>query len=163
MKKKLTVLFVLILMISLVSCGNSKTAMKTYEFDEMAITLPEGTVEEEEGFTAYYYNDDEAFTAVKENTEKFAYAGLDINNYTLEDYAKLVYLANSLPEEYALDENGNMCTMYTMTSDDVEYFYYTLVERSEDAFWALTFICTYDTYEEHYENFINYIDTITFD
>ena len=125
---------------------------KTFASNGMEITLTNEFREAEfEGFTVCYDSPNAAVFALK---EPFSLAeGLE--NYTLEQYGKLV-LANNGMEDFPLYPMGsNYCFEFTYTDPTTaETFYYvSVVYRSQDAFWLIQFAVPE-------ENFDDYADTI---
>lgn len=114
-----------------------------YSFDEGIHLMMEKGMEESQadGFTAYALSDTAMFAAIKEDAAVFSDAGLDINDYDLEDYAAIVQQGNGVEEPFTEDIVGNLSVTYTSNQNGTDFFYYATVKEGTDCFWVITFAC----------------------
>lgn len=113
-----------------------------YSYDGVSLFMEDGMVESEgEGFTVYAYSNTSMFAGIKEDASVFTDAGLDINDFTLEDYAEIVQNGNGLETPFAVDAAGNLSATYNSNQNGTDFFYYATVKQGTDAFWVFTFAC----------------------
>ena len=117
--------------------------LEFYTFPEgIHLMMEEGMeISESEGFTVYASDNNAMFAAVKEDSAVFESAGLDIDDYTLEEYAEIVQDGNNMEQPFEEDIVGNLSITYTSNQNGTDFFYYATVKEGTDCFWVVTFAC----------------------
>ena len=161
MKKLLSLVLVLVLLVALVSCG--KAQPKTFTSSGMSITLTSAFKENpQEGYTTCY---DSAKVAVFVLKESFSIQP-GVENLTLDEYAALVRQSNASKSPSEITTQDGIYSMeYTFLneSENQTYSYYCTMFKSSDAFWLVQFACKEGDYASYKETFLNWAKTITFD
>lgn len=162
MKKIITAALALILAISMTACGLVSANEKTFESNGLKITLNDSFKENESAaYDVVFESAYSAFFALKESFEM-----LDaLEDYTLEEYAGLVALANeSKTEEGFKEQDGLLCLEYTYHDEEAnaDYAYLTTVFKGPDAFWTVQFACEADKFEDLKPDFMKWFKTIEF-
>lgn len=164
MKKIMTAAIALILAISLTACGNlldvRNAKEKTFDSNGLKITLTEAFKESEaEGFDVVIDSLSVALFAVKEPFDSFEGFG----DLSLEEYADLVYQANSSKTPKEFEENdGVLCMEYNFYNEEtkINYSYLSAVFKGPDAFWTVQFACDEKKYEDLKPDFIKWFKTV---
>lgn len=117
--------------------------LEFYTYPDGIHLMMEAGMEESEadGFTVYSYSNTAMFAAIKEDAAVFSDAGLDINDYDLNEYAEIVQQGNGLEETFTEDIVGNLSVTYTSNQNGTDFFYYATVKEGTDCFWVVTFAC----------------------
>ena len=159
MKRILLVLTALVLLVSLVACGEAQP--KTFTAEGMSVTLTDGfTKRSVEGYTVCYDSKDVAVLAIKEAFSLFE--GADI---TLEDYADLVRQSNASRNPSAVVEKDGILTMeYSFFNEEENetYKYLCAMYEGEDAFWLIQFACKAESYDSLSDTLMTYAKSVSF-
>lgn len=160
MKRILLVLTALVLLVSLVACGEAQP--KTFTAEGMSVTLTDGfTKRSVDGFTVAYDSKDVAVLALKESFADFQ--GIEL---TLKEYADLVRQSNASRNPTAVVEKDGLYTMeYSFFNEEENetYKYLCAMYESEDAFWMVQFACKADAYDSLSDTLLTYAKSVSFD
>ena len=118
--------------------SEKKSTPKTFTNDGMSITLSDEFKENDVGgYTAVYDSKKVAVFVLKED---FTFVE-GFENYTLEQYAKLVITSNNLgdPEVKTVDGLTVFEYEYKNTENNNTYKYFSYVYKADDAFWLVQF------------------------
>ena len=118
--------------------SEKKATPKTFTNEGMSITLSDEFKENDVGgYTAVYDSKKVAVFVLKED---FTFVE-GFENYTLEQYAKLVITSNNLgdPEVKTVDEVAIFEYEYKNTENNNTYKYFSYVYKADDAFWLVQF------------------------
>ncbi len=158
MKKLIALLMAVLMLASLAACGAPKE--KEFTNSGLTITLNDSFTEKSyEGYTVCYDSKNVAVFVLKEGFSLLA--GLE--NYTLKQYADLVFAANSARNPSAITEVEGLTTFeYTFlnTEDNTTYKYFTTMFKGDDAFWTIQFCCAADKYNTYKADFIKYAHSV---
>ena len=127
----------------------------------MTITLTNQFEEQHYGgFTQCYESDAVAILTLKE--EFSLMEGLE--DYTVEDYGRLVLASNSMDEELLKQENGIWYFAYTAEGGDGDTYYYcATLHKSGDAFWMIQFATPVSNESKLHDQFIDWAAGVTFE
>lgn len=127
----------------------------------MTITLTNQFEEQHyDGFTQCYESDAVAILTLKE--EFSLMEGLE--DYTVEDYGRLVLASNSMDEELLKQENGVWYFAYTAEGGDGDTYYYcATLHKSGDAFWMIQFATPVSNESKLHDQFIDWAAGVTFE
>ena len=159
MKRILLVLTALVLLVSLVACGEAQP--KTFTAEGMSVTLTDAFVKRSvDGYTVCYDSKDVAVFALKESFADFQ--GIEL---TLEEYADLVRQSNASRNPTAVIEKDGILTMeYSFLNEEENqtYKYLCAMYEGEDAFWVVQFACMADSYDSLSETLMTYAKSVSF-
>lgn len=71
----------------------------------------------------------------------------------LTAYSEIVSEINELPDDFYIDDYGNVFTTYIVENGDVTYSYYLVVVAAEDAYWTVNFCCMDQDSEALFDEF----------
>lgn len=133
---------------------------KTFDSNGLKITLNEKFKEAAaSGYTVVLESDSAALFALKESFDSLE----GFADYTLEEYADLVYQANvsKSPKEFEKID-GLLCMEYSFFNADENqnYSYIAAVFKGSDAFWTVQFACEEENYEELKPSFLKWLGTV---
>lgn len=161
MKKIISLLAILVLVISLPACSSAAPKEKVFSKSGLEITLTTDFTETTvSGYTVCYDSSHAAVFALKEDFSLLEGS----EDMTLNEYAELVQKANSSRSPSAIStKNGIPYFEYTFfnESENVTYRYYTTVFKGSNAFWMVQFACADSTYEAQKDNFLTWAQSIT--
>lgn len=84
-------------------------------------------------------------------------------DYSLKDYAELIFAANGFDAEYVENANGLNGFEYVADgSDGKKYKYYTYVFKETDAFWMVQFAVSVENVEAYEDKIISWAQTVEF-
>ena len=133
-----------------------------FSAEGMQITLTDAFTEASvDGFTVGYGTNEVAVLALKES---FSLAeGLE--EYTLSEYGRLVLENNGL-ESYAELQNYDGLTYFEYQSvnpeTEEEYYYFSVIYKSSDAFWLIQFASSEETADNHMDDFLKWAKSVQF-
>lgn len=134
---------------------------KVFTHEEMSITLNENFTEKEPKDRAASFHSHDTIVFIRR--EAFS-TMVGLENYTLEQYAKLVAYSNSEKNAEQIELDGFTCVRYSysdsQTNDELTYLIF--LYKSDNAFWMVQFVCKTDDYAEHEAYFIERAKTVTF-
>ncbi|NLW70010.1 MAG: hypothetical protein GX061_02875 [Eubacteriaceae bacterium] len=156
----LALLIVFALMLS--GCGGKGDEPVTYESASgLTIQMKKGFKESTvEGSTCFFEATDCMMNAIKEDFELFASIGNDAANMSMADYAALVSNVNGV--DFVADENNNYNATYENTVDSNDFFYFSTLRRTDDAFWVINFACLVGEKDKFLPLFESWAETISF-
>ena len=161
MKKMVSGLLVLLLLCSLVSCTNGTA--KDFTSNGMSITLTDAFRENTyEGYTVCYDSKDVAVFVLKESFS----IQKGMNDWSIDDYAKLVYDANASKSPSNVSKEDGLVSMeysFLNEQENQTYRYYATMFKGPDAFWLVQFACKQDAYDAKRQTFIDWAKTVKFD
>ena len=142
MKKCISVMITLILLLGLCACGQEKVATVAHTYDDLTISLPENFIDLSEeayasGLSFLQGLDPIAVNGIREEKAIFAEYGLEMD---LARYAKLVTMSNNLGVQ-PVEKDGVLTFSYEATTDGVSYTYVVTVWETDDAFWTVQTYC----------------------
>lgn len=159
MKRILLVLTALVLLVSLISCGEAQP--KTFTAEGMSVTLTDAFIKRSvDGSTVTYDSKDVAVFAIKESFSLFE--GDDV---TLEEYADLVHQSNASKNPTAVVERDGILTMeYTFLneSENETYKYLCTMFTGEDAYWVIQFATKENAYDRLFDTLMTYAKSVSF-
>ncbi|MBQ4121079.1 MAG: hypothetical protein IJD35_03590 [Clostridia bacterium] len=159
MKRILLVLTALVLLVSLVSCGEAQP--KTFTAEGMSVTLTDAfTKRSVDGYTVTYDSKDVAVFAIKESFSLFE--GYDV---TLEEYADLVRQSNASRNPTAVVERDGVLTMeysFLNESENETYKYLCTMFKGEDAYWVIQFATKENAYDGLFDTLMTYAKSVSF-
>lgn len=160
MKKFLSVVFIAIFVLTLVSCGAAKP--KDFSAEGITITLTSDFKKQnQEGYTLCYASPKVAVFMVKEAFS--LQAGME--DWTLDYYADLVFDANASKNPDEISKEDGLTTMeYSFFNEEknTTYKYFSAMYKAEDAFWIVQFACEADDYEASKASFVEWAKTVKF-
>lgn len=113
-----------------------------------------------DGYEAYFYNDDISFAAIKDPFTVLQSRGWDNpTEKTLEDYGKRISGFNDL-QEFTKDKYNNLHVTYVWEYGGINYYYYTTIRKTSDAFWLINFCATEDQKDDYAKWFVKWANTI---
>lgn len=161
--KKIITLSLAVFMIAalLCSCSLLESAEKTFTNKGLSITLNESFAEYDHiNFTVAYSSAKVAVFALKEEFTLFE--GTDYGaDTTLDEYANLVIVGNSLEAEISHENDLTSFTYEAMANGD-NFTYFATVHKTGDAFWLIQFAVKSDNYESEKDNILAYAKSIAF-
>ena len=161
MKKILSAVLVLTMFITLCACTDPSP--KDFSSNGMTITLTELFKENtQQGYTVCYDSPDVAVFVLK---EEFSQAE-GFGELTLDEYAELVYTANSSKSPSAVTKLDELTVMeYTFhnESENTTYKYFSTMFKGTDAFFLVQFACEEDKYEAKRDTFVSWAKTVKVD
>ena len=162
MKKIVTLLTVLVLLLSLTACASSPKE-KVFTKNGMEITLTtEFTETSVDGYTVCYDSRRAAVFVLKESFTLME--GLE--EMTVNEYAEIAREANAnrAPSSVAT-KDGITYFEYSFhnESENVTYRYYTTLHKGADAFWMIQFACPESTYATQQATFSTWAQSISVD
>jgi hypothetical protein len=161
MKKIAILMAVLMLTLSLASCG--LMGPKTFTVDDLSITV-EGFFTEQNGLNEAYdlilISPDAGVMILKETFAEFTSAALD-TNMSVKDYAKIVMTSNAL-QGAPTEEDGLTYFTYTETVDGTEFTYMGFCYRGTDAYWLVQIYCPTADYETKKPEMMEWAKSVTF-
>lgn len=166
LKKFSVCIFIVIFSMSFFGC-NSKIKEKVFSKDGISITLTEEFEEKEYyDFNAYYDTEDaqvyimkESFELLKENDQP--------TDISLVEYAEIMMETQNLNSK--VEEKDGLTSFYYEKSfldydkNTVDYLYFAVVFKSDDAYWLLQFACEKNLYGEYEEKFVKWAKSVEFD
>ena len=150
----------LLLCVSLLACQKKDTGPKQFFSEGMTVTLT-GAFEEIESakYTACYQSDDVAAMFSK---EKLTAIG-KLANCSLEEYARLLLETNDPAGAVTLQsKDGTFYFERTEKGKDEDYYFFSVVLRSSDAFWLVQFSTKQGLKETYSPLFWDWVNSITF-
>lgn len=161
MKKIAILMAVLMLTLSLASCG--LTGPKTFTKDGISITV-KGFFTEQNGLNEEYnlilISPDAGVMILKETFDSFASVALD-TNMSVKEYAKIVMTSNVLEGE-PTEEDGLTYFTFTETVDGTEFTYMGFCYRGTDAYWLVQIYCATEDYETKKPEMMEWAKSVTF-
>lgn len=160
MKRFLLVLTTLVLLVSLVSCGEAKP--KTFTAEGVSVTLTDDFTKcSVDGYTVAYDSKDVAVLVLKEAFSDFQ--GVEL---TLNEYASLVRQSNLSRNPTEVIEKDGVYTMefsFFNEDEEVTYKYLCAMYESDDAFWLIQFACKESSYDSLADTLMTYAKSVSFD
>ena len=132
---------------------------KTFEVDELQITMIDALKPTEMGGYDAVYSSDKTLVVVLR--EAFAHIP-EAKGYTLLEYGKLMEESNEWDVDWKT-ENGLTYCEYTAKEGLDTYHYYTVIYKSADAFWTLQFIAESADIDTYRPLFTDWAKSVTFD
>lgn len=161
MKKLLSLVLVLVLLVALVSCG--KAQPKTFTSSGISITLTSAFKENTQaGYTVCYESSKVAVFVLKESFS----IQPGVENLTLDEYAALVRQSNASKSPTEITKQDGFCTMeynFLNENENQTYSYYCTMFKGPDAFWLVQFACKEGDYASYKDIFADWAKTVTFD
>lgn len=160
MKKKLAIGLVLVIM--LLSLAGCAATTKTYSSHGLEITMKDDFIEKSIATaTVYYVSNDAIFTGLKESFEELSVINLGKDS-TVDEYAEAVLANNQV--SYDMQKDGDLTYFtYEATASGKDFFYLSALEKSNDAFWILTFACEKDNKDKYEPLFKEWAKTVKFE
>lgn len=164
MKKLIALMLTVLMLLTFAGCDTSVLDAKEALFTKagMEITLTEGFKETEmAGYTVCYDSSEVAVFVLK---EEFS-AAEGFGDYTLEEYAALVYQANADRSPDAVTTTDGLTTMeyvFENEEDGNTYKYFSTMFKGPDAFWLIQFSCFEENYDEYKPHFIEWAKSAKF-
>ena len=162
MKKIAILLAVLMLTLSLASCG--LMGPKTFTVDDLSITV-EGFFTEQNGLNEEYnlilISPDAGVMILKETFEEFEKADLD-TDMSVKEYAEIVMFGNGLSGD-PTEEDGMTYFTYTEEVDGTEFTYMGFCYRGTDAYWLVQIYCPTEDYEAKKPEMMEWAKSVSFD
>jgi hypothetical protein len=135
---------------------------KEYSVNGINVTLEDGLVETDiVSQTVYLKGIDMEFTALKESFTDLEKVNIT-NENSLEDYARLVVSNNKLDSE-VINKDGVTYFEYVKEMNGKNIYYLATVNKSEDAFWLIQFICSEKNKDKYKPKFLEWSKTVSFD
>lgn len=135
---------------------------KEYSVNGINVTLEDGLVETDiVSQTVYLKGIDMEFTALKESFTDLEKVNITSEN-SLEDYARLVVSNNKLDSE-VINKDGVVYFEYVKEMNGKNIYYLATVNKSEDAFWLIQFICSEKNKDKYKSKFLEWAKTVSFD
>ncbi len=160
MKKIAILMAVLMLTLSLASCG--LMGPKTFTVDDLSITV-KGFFTEQNGLNEAYdlilISPDAGVMILKETFTELTSAALD-TNMSVKDYAKIVMTSNVL-EGTPTEEDGLTYFTFTETVDGTEFTYMGFCYRGTDAYWLVQIYCPSADYEAKKPEMMEWAKSVT--
>ena len=134
---------------------------KTFSNEGMTITLTSDFRKSDiQNYTVVYDSRDVAVFALKE--EFSLVEGFE--NYTLEEYAKLVLEANGLENTKLSQDANTISFIYNRVNPNTNdtYSYFNYVYKTDDAFWLVQFATLKENVDKQSQNISNWAKSIQF-
>ena len=161
MKKIISFLAILVLVISLPACSSPAPQEKVFSKSGLEITLTTDFTETSmAGYTFCYESSHVVIVALKEEFSLLEQS-LDM---TLNEYTELLRKANTSHSPSAVStQNGIPCFEYTWfnETENKTFRYYTTAFKGSDAFWMVQFVCADSAYATQKDNFLTWAQSIT--
>lgn len=150
------------LLVSALLSGN-RSDPKTFSSGGMTITLTKAFSEQSfDSVTAAFASKNVAVYAIKES-----FGGVEgFSAYSLPEYGKLLIKANNIDAPDGISEkNGIVYFEYEFYNSENKstYSYFSVLFKTDDAFWTVQFVCLDEIYEEYSRQFFDWAETIAFD
>lgn len=162
MKKIAILMAVLMLTLSLASCG-LLGGEKTFTVDGLSITV-KGMFSEQndlnETFDLILISPEAGVMILKETFAEFEEADLD-TDMSVKEYAEIVMLGNSLSGA-PTEEDGLTYFTYTAESEGTNFTYVGFCYRGADAYWLVQMYCPTEDFEATKPDFITWAKSVTF-
>ena len=160
MKKIAFLMAVLILTLSLASCG--LMGDKTFTVDGLTITV-KGFFSEQndlnEAYNLILISPDAGVMILKETFSSLEAVGLD-TDMTVKKYAEIVMKGNGFTGS-PVEEDGMTYFTYTETADGTEFTYMGFCYRGTDAYWLVQIYCTSEDYESMKPDMMEWAKSVT--
>jgi len=160
MKKILSCMLVVLLLLSFAACGSN--SVKEFTSNGMTITLTDGFKKTNyEGYTVCYDSKDVAVFVLKESFS--LQEGL--SDMSVDDYAELVKSANASKKPSAISKKNGLTSMeykFLNEEENQTYRYYSAMFKGPDAFWLVQFACKEELYDAKKDTFIEWAKTVEF-
>lgn len=157
-KKTLCVIFVIQMLFLLGACNPSD---RVYSAKGMSITMEEGFEESEYYGMAYYDSEDVQVYAAKEEFSLLEEKGEE-TEFTVKEYADFLLKSISVTAEIKT-EAGLTYFEYSKKPESIEYSYFVMVHKTDDAFWYFTFTCEKSLIKDYRPTFEKWARSIVFD
>lgn len=139
-----------------------ETTPKQFTVDNMQITLTnEFTTESYQGYNGVFASKEVAVFVLKEDFSLLE----NFEDYTLQQYGKLVIDNNGLTGSVELNEIEGICYFdyeYNNTEENTTYYYMSTLFKSDDAFWIIQFAVPAEDAENYLPQLIEWAKTVTF-
>lgn len=135
---------------------------KTFTEGDLSITLTnEFSNQLYEGYTVCFESQKVAVFALE---EPFSLAE-GFGDYTLEEYAEIVFSNNGMEGFELLTDGENSYFEYEFTNPDTQdtFYYKTYLYKEDDAFWVINFATFVENYGEFVESFDVWASSVEFD
>ncbi len=161
MKKFLSLILAMVLLLAFASCG--KAQPKEFSSSGMTVTLTTAFRENTQaGYTVCYESSEVAVFILKESFS----IQPGVENLTLDEYADLVRQSNASKSPSAIAKQDGFHTMeydFLNEQENKTYSYYCTMFKGPDAFWLIQFACEEGDYDSYKETFLGWAKTVTFD
>lgn len=162
MKKIAILMAVLMLTLSLASCG-LLGGEKTFTVDGLSITV-KGMFSEQndlnEAFDLILISPEAGVMILKETFAEFEEADLD-TDMSVKEYAEIVMPGNSLSGD-PTEKDGLTYFTYTAESEGTNFTYVGFCYRGADAYWLVQMYCPTEDFEATKPDFITWAKSVTF-
>ena len=161
MKKIAILLAVLMLTLSLASCG--LMGEKTFTKDGISITVKGFFTEQNDlnkDYNLILISPDAGVMILKETFEEFEKADLD-TDMSVKEYADIVMFGNGLSGD-PTEEDGMTYFTYTEEVDGTEFTYMGFCFRGTDAYWLVQIYCATADYEAKKPDMMDWAKSVTF-
>ena len=161
MKKIALLMAVLMLTLSLASCGLA--GEKTFSADGISITVKGFFTEQNdlaEGFNLILISPKAGVMILKETFTSLEAADLD-TNMSVKEYASIVMKGNQLTGD-PTEEDGLTYFTYTKTADGTDFTYMGFCFRSTDAYWLVQIYCPTKDYASMKPDMMTWAKSVTF-
>ena len=161
MKKIAILLAVLMLTLSLASCG--LMGEKTFTKDGISITVKGFFTEQNDlnkDYNLILISPDAGVMILKETFEEFEKADLD-TDMSVKEYADIVMFGNGLSGD-PTEEDGMTYFTYTEEVDGTEFTYMGFCYRGTDAYWLVQIYCATADYEAKKPDMMDWAKSVMF-
>ena len=161
MKKIAILLAVLMLTLSLASCG--LMGEKTFTKDGISITVKGFFTEQNDlnkDYNLILISPDAGVMILKETFEEFEKADLD-TDMSVKEYAEIVMFGNDLSGD-PTEEDGMTYFTYTEKVDGTEFTYMGFCYRGTDADWLVQIYCPTEDYEAKKPDMMEWAKSVSF-
>ena len=156
MKKKVFLLFLVILSLFIVGCTKKE---KTFDKGAFKIVLTDDFEEDYYKQVNYIFmSNDSTITALKENYEILKTVNINEES-SLEDYAKAVLKANN-KEAIIIAEEGFSYFTYDTMVNSTKFYYLSVVKKGKDGFWLINFMCLYEDKDKLKDDYLKFARSI---
>ncbi len=162
MKKVLSAVLIICLLLSLCGCSQKAYESKAAEFSSNGITITLTKAFEEknnDGYTVCYDSEDSAVFILKESYSLKP----EFKDMTLEKYAESIYEKNSGKNPTPITQNDGLTYIeYEFSNGEggASFKYFVAMYKGVDAFWLVQFVCDVDIYSEYFPHFVKWAKTV---
>ena len=160
MRKISAVILMLMLLLSLVSCGS---LTKTVKSEGMTIELSKEYQKSTLANATWYYKSPDGLAmgikSLKDDIEK---SGLEANS--VSDYAEAYIKANNIPGNPKVkSKNSYVYFKHNKKVSGTKYSYLTFFYDHGDSYWMVSFSCYKEMFKDYKADFFASADSVTFE
>lgn len=135
---------------------------KVFTCEDMQITLNESFGETEYmGYKTVYRSKNAVILVLKDNISELP---SEFKTMTTEEYGEFIIELNQYSESSTVEQkDGLIYFEYEATSDGEDFYYFSTIYRTEDAFWVIQFSTKQEDADKMQDDFIEWAKSVSFE